>query len=141
MVAFSKAAAVLLAGLAAAPLGASQAEARDGRNAAIVTGAVLGAVAGAAIANAGDRYDRASPVGWNGDGYGYRGYDEDYYVQPRYVRPHYVYPRVVRRVYIEPAPRYETYGYRQTYRPDWRWRHGHRHHHDWDGGWQGDRND
>lgn len=115
MLTLKKAAMVVLAGLAAAPALSTQVEARDGRNAAIVGGVVLGALAGAALANAGDEQG-PSTVGWDDGGYGYRDYARPYAYRQVY-RPRYV--------YVDPAPNYRTY-YRRPYREDWRWHHPHR---------------
>jgi hypothetical protein len=120
MDAFKTIAIALVAGATALPLTANQSEARDGRNAAIVGGAVLGAVAGAAIANAanddGGRYQQVRD--WT--------YDDGY--TDEYVRPRYGYRREYRRptyVYVVPAPRY-----RDEYRSDyWRWQRPHHWHH------------
>ena len=83
MLTLKKAAMVVLAGLAAAPALSTQVEARDGRNAAIVGGVVLGALAGAALANAGDEQG-PSTVGWDDSGYGYGDYARPYAYRPVY---------------------------------------------------------
>ena len=87
MLTLKKAAMVVLAGLAAAPALSTQVEARDGHNAAIVGGVVLGALAGAALANAGDEQG-PSTVGWDDGGYGYRDYARPYAYRQVY-RPRY----------------------------------------------------
>jgi hypothetical protein len=123
--------AVVLAGALALPLWAGRAEARDGRNAAIVGGVVLGALAGAAIANAADAasvpYEKAQ---WVDDGYDEPNYyDQPYYTYRRH-QPAYI--------YVQPAPQYRTYDYGGGYRRDWRWHHPHpwwRHRPAYDGAW------
>jgi hypothetical protein len=111
-----KAAALAAIGLGSLGLLSSQAEAHDGRNAAIIGGAALGVLAGAVIANAASS-DQAQPVGWY-------GYDE-----PRYDAPpsYYVQPRRY-------VPAYRP-AYSESYvvvRPDRGWHRG------WDHGWRGD---
>ena len=125
----------LVVGLTACALVAGQAEARNGQNAAFIGGAVAGALAGAVIANAAEA--QTYSAGWDGYGYG----QPDYYVEPRYV-PRYTYRRAYRPayVYVEPAPTYGSYDYRQPYRDDWRWRRPHHWHHwhdDGGGNWGG----
>lgn len=128
-----KVAIVVLAGLTAAPLLASHAEAQDGGNAALFGGAAVGLLTGSAMANAGD--GGVYQAGWDG-GYGYQSYAPRYVYRPVY-RPRYV--------YVEPAPQYQRW-YRDPYRDNWRWRGHHRHHHwngygngeDDGGGWGGD---
>lgn len=126
MNALRTAAAVLLAGAVSLPLMAPDAQARDGRNAAIVGGAVLGALAGAAIANAADDaplYQRAQWDNGYGEGGGYyAGREYGGYDAPTY----YTYRRVYRPrtyVYVQPEP---EYGYAYD---DWRWRRWHHWHH------------
>jgi hypothetical protein len=131
---FKKAALVVLAGATALTLAAGQAEARDGRNAAIIGGAALGLLAGTAIANAGS-YDGGAYQQADDRGYGY-GYDGGY--RDEYVRPRYVYPREYRRptyVYVEPAP-----AYGDVYREDRGWRPRHQWHRrpDFHDGWRHD---
>src|SRR3954453_20775032 len=108
----------LLAAVAALPLNLGQAEAGDGRNAALFGGAALGVLAGAAISDAANADTRGYQQAdwWNGgDGYardnsyGYR----DNYERPRYTVRRYDSPSYV---YVVPAPRY-----REEYRSDWRW--------------------
>jgi hypothetical protein len=125
---FRNAIAVALIGMAGAGMAANQAEAYDGRNAALIGGAALGVIAGAAIANAANASE-AQPVGWY-------GYDSPTYYAPpppprRYVpayRPAYGEGVVV----VEPRRDYGGW-----HGDDWRWR---RHEewrrwhrwHDWD---------
>ena len=92
----NKIAMALLAGVTVLAMTVPQAEARNGRNAALLGGLVLGAVAGAAIANASDD-DYDTPYrrhGWNRPAprYEYRAY-QDYQPQPYYRRaqPDYAY--------------------------------------------------
>jgi hypothetical protein len=115
MRALKAAAAMVLAGAVCIPLLAPQAEARGGRNAALIGGAALGLLAGAALANTADA---DAPVyqwaHWNG-----YGYDEP----PVYTYRRVYHPRTY--VYVEPVP---SYGYYRDYGDDWRWRRWRRWH-------------
>ena len=65
----------LLAGVTMLALTAPQAEARNGRNAALIGGLILGAAAGAALAeSANDNYDESAPR--------YQSYDDDQSYEP-----------------------------------------------------------
>ena len=86
-----KASMVVLAAVTAVALTVPQAEAKNGRNAALAGGLLLGAIAGAAIAGAGPAYadDRV---------YIYDNEPEVVYVKPRKKR--------IVRIYREPPPVY-----------------------------------
>jgi len=91
MIGFRKAVAVTLIGMAGMGM-ASQAQANDGRDAALIGGAALGVIAGAAIANAASA-NEAQPVGWDGYNDG-----PTYYAPPR---PHHyapAYPTCLRQL-------------------------------------------
>jgi hypothetical protein len=111
---FRKAMAVALIGMAGVGALANQAEASDGRNAALIGGAVLGVIAGAAIADASNASE-AQPVGWY-------GYDGPTYYAPEPPRPRRYVP-AYRPAYgegvvvVEPRGDFGGWG-----RDDWRWR-------------------
>ena len=90
-----KIAAVLIAGSVALAMTAPAAEARNGRNAALIGGLLLGGIAGAAIAGANNHDD-----GYRyNDGYRYGGPaypDNSYYYEPP--RRRVIYQRVYRPV-------------------------------------------
>ena len=74
----------LLAGVTMLALTAPQAEARNGRNAALIGGLILGAAAGAALAeSANDNYDDSyQRQGWNRAAPRYQSYDDDQSYEP-----------------------------------------------------------
>jgi hypothetical protein len=100
-----KASMVLLAGVTAVALSVPQAEAKNGRNAALAGGLLLGAIAGAAIAGAGPAYGGERV-------YIYEREPEVVYVKPRKKRIVRVYREPPPVYYYEEEPIYRSHGWR-----------------------------